>query len=225
MAAAVAAAMALASAAAAAVPNDEDIVIVGPSKSYKLTGKELLAAQTAFVKYRPHYAPQGELLFEVFPRKAGASLDGLNLRLTDGMTTVPLPLDGEHRFRLPALDGKDWRIVSGRRDFPLGIRAWVYSPSSHFGSWRFGDLQLQCRVAWAIAKQSASVVTSSLFDMVGACSSSKIAIYQDMSRAISSAEISEGNRRSALQIWETRLRLPTYLKTYGQEARIEVAFR
>lgn len=62
--------------------------------------------------------------------------------------------------------------------------------------------------------------------MVSGCASSKVALYQQLSRPIASAILVEGAKQAPVPTWrETRLRMPTYLKGYTPEARVLITYR
>lgn len=209
-----------------AAGSDEEIVVTGGSRDYTLTHKEFAAALKAFRKYRPSFAPESELWFEVSARGRDPSLAGVQLALTDGRTRLPLPIGANHRIRVPVVVGEDWRLIHIGRPASIRIRPWVVSPQTSPADLRLGDLQVQCRVGWAIARQSTSVVVAGMFDMVGGCASSKIGLYQELSRPIASAMLVEGRRRVPVPTWhETAIRMPTYLKGYTPEARVRIAYR
>lgn len=206
--------------------SGDEIVVTGSSRDYKLTGKEFAAALKAFRKYRPGFAPDSALWFEVSPRGGESSLAGVQLALTNGRTRRSLPMGIDRRIRIPEIAGEGWRLVHIGRPAQIRIRPWVVSPGTDPTSLRLGDLQVQCRVGWAIARQSQSFVTAGMFDMIGGCASSKIALYQELSRPIASATLLEGGKHAAVPTWhETRLRMPTYLKGYSPEARVHITYR
>lgn len=209
-----------------AATADEEIVVTGSSRDYKLTSKEFAAALKAFRKYRPSFAPDSTLWFEVSARTGDPSLDGVQLALTDGRTRLPLAMGADHRIRIPEVAGEGWRLVHAGRPAPIRIRPWVVSPRTDPGNLRLGDLQVQCRVGWAIARQSTAFVVAGMFDMIGGCASAKIALYQELGRPIASAALIEGGRQALVPIWhDTALRMPTYLKGYTTEARLRVTYR
>lgn len=213
----------------APIPDDagEEVVVIASSREVPLTVRELRAAVSAFHKHRPRYAPSSSLWFEVMPRHLGQPVDDVELQLVNGAKRIALQIGANRRFQLPPIAGDGWRLVSVGRRIPLKIRPWVISPRTQFGDFRLGDLQLQCRVVWAIEKQSASFVVAGLFEAAGGCSSSRIAIYQDLGRPIESAFVEEGASRARISTSRlgTGLRLPTHLKSYGSEARVRVTFQ
>ncbi len=206
--------------------TDDEIVVTGSSRDYKLTSKEFAAALKAFRKYRPSFAPESGLWFEVSARGGDPSLTGVQLALTDGRARLPLAMGTDHRIRIPDVAGEGWRLVHAGRPAPIRIRPWVVSPRTDPGNLRLGDLQVQCRVGWAIARQSASFMVAGMFDMIGGCASAKIALYQELGRPIASAMLIEGSRQATVPtLHDTALRMPTYLKGYTSEARLRVTYR
>ncbi len=57
--------------------NDDEIMVTGGSRDYRLTSKGFAAALKAFRKYRPSFAPAGALWFEVAARGGDPSLEGI----------------------------------------------------------------------------------------------------------------------------------------------------
>ncbi|WP_294330780.1 hypothetical protein [uncultured Sphingomonas sp.] len=55
-----------------------------------------------------------------------------------------------------------------------------------------------------------------MFDMVGGCASSKVALYQQLARPVASAILVEGAKQTPV---------PTYLKGYTPEARVLITYR
>jgi len=206
--------------------TDDEIVVTGSSRDYKLTGKEFTAALKAFRKLRPSFAPESELWFEVSPRSGNPNLAGVQLALTDGQSRLSLTMGADHRIRIPEISGEGWRLVHVGRPVPIRIRPWVVSPRTGASDLRLGDLQVQCRVGWAIARQSASLVVAGMFDIAGGCASSKIGLYQELGRSVASATLIEGGRQTPVPILhDTALRMPTYLKGYTPEARLHIRYR
>ena len=202
-------------------PNE--IVIIGGRNPARIGVDRFRDAQKAFAKYRERYAPEATLFFKLEPAKAG---DERPIRLTlEGRgRSVPVTADAQGRFVLPAFTDDDWRLVSDRPEAAFRISALVLSPTSRVGDWRLGDLQLQCRVSWQLIRSEENLLVAGLFDAAGGCTSSRIGIYYRLPAPIVSARIAEGARSEAVPVARQSIRLPTYRKEYGNEARVTVMF-
>lgn len=122
------------------VPDEPDeIIVTGSAKPYQLSGKQLVTAARVFAKYRPVFAPQGRLLFEV-RRKSGRNLHGLRLSLRTKTSDIPLLLDGQSRFVLPANVDKNWQLVANRGSGSLKIYPMVLSPGTSPDDRLLGDM-------------------------------------------------------------------------------------
>ncbi|PVX29260.1 hypothetical protein [Sphingomonas pokkalii] len=205
---------------------ENDIVVTASSRDYPLNGKQFEAALKAFRKHRPFFAPQSRLWFEVSARQGDPSLAGVSLALSDGHTRIPLTIGEDHRIAIPEVAGNSWHLVHVGRPKALRIRPWVLSPNTSGSDLRLGDLQVQCRVGWAIARQSESIFVTGMFDVIGGCASSKIGLYQELGRPIASAILIEGSKQAAIPVWhDTAMRMPTYIKGYTVEARVRIVYR
>ncbi len=204
---------------------EPDIVVVAATKDLRLNSKQLRGAIAAFRKYRARYAPDSRLWFSVAPRGPG-TLAGVELALVNGSRRHPLPIGADGRILFPDVAGDDWRLVSNRPAVPLRLSPWVLSPGMTATDIRLGDLQVQCRVGWAMQKQSVSIVAAGMFDAIGGCASSRMSIYQDFAKPIAAAAIQEGGKRAPLSVWrDTLLKMPTSLKDYTPEARVKLTYR
>lgn len=206
--------------------DNGDIVVTGISKPYRLTVAQLRAAQQAFDKGRASLAPRASLWFAVSAVKPGGTLDGVALTLRGEGRAIPVSIGADHRFVLPNLPKGDWQLVSNRSRQGLSIHPLVFSPGSDDGDRRLGDLRLQCRVMWAIEKRHASIVVVGLFEAAGACSSSRIAIYENTDRAIATAELREGDAAKPVDVLPNRhvFRMPLSEKRFSNEARLRLGF-
>ncbi|WP_420606900.1 hypothetical protein [Novosphingopyxis sp.] len=153
------------------------------------------------------------------------SSSAIELTLEGHGEAVPVTIGADGRFALPMFDDDDWEVTSNRPEKAFYIRARVLSPGSREGDWRLGDLQLQCRVSWQLARHESNFAIGALFDAIGGCTSSSIAIYEQLDHPIEAANITEDDKSAALSYSpQFGLRLPTYLKGYSNEARVTVSF-
>lgn len=180
-----------------------EIVIVGFSKPYRLTDKELRNALGAYQRGRAALAPTSALLFQVSSPGA-ESLETLQLELRNSDEVLPLALDKNHRFELPPLGDGKWELVANRARTAIEIRPIVLSPGTDLEHRRLGDMRLQCLVTWAIEKDHVSMPVRAMFDMAGGCQSTKMALYAKSERAIADADITTAGRVTAIAILRDR---------------------
>jgi hypothetical protein len=215
--------------AAAPPPADDssaDIVVIGFSKPYKLSVKELRDAVAAYREGRVLLAPASELFFEVSSQNS-ADLVDLSLTLRSPGAVIPVTLDEHHRFVLPGLDGDDWELIANRARGALSIRPLVLSPGTETGDRRFGDMRLQCRVTWAIEKEHASIMVRGMFGMAGGCASTKLGLYAKSERPIDEATIADGTRIVPISVLSDRhmYRVPLGDKSLPNDARVRFTFQ
>lgn len=222
--------LALVLATGAAPPQEDqspsDIVVIGFSKPYRLTVKQLRNAVAAYNRGRPGLAPTSNLLFEVSSSFRSRPLDELKLVLRSPTATVPITLDGRHRFVLPELRDDEWELLANRGRGALAVRPIVLSPGTDLEERRLGDMRLQCEVTWAIEKEHASIATRGLFGMAGGCRSTKLGLYARSERPIADATIFTGGRKVPIAILADRhnYRVPLGDKSLPDDARVRFTF-
>jgi hypothetical protein len=220
--------LALPAAVAAAQSTDADageILVVGFKNPYKLTHKELGGALAAYQKGRMTYAPDSGLYFEV-KSSGGETLTGLQLSLAAGDESIPVELDGQNRFVLPALPGGDWELKANRRRGGLIVKPLVLSPGTNEADRLLGDMRLQCEVTWAIERHHVSVFARGAFNAAGGCRSSKFAIYSRSERPLAGATVTSGAIMKPIQILRDRhlFRVPLHDKTLPHTARVRLQY-
>lgn len=188
-------ALAAGSVAPAPAPADDadEIVVTGFNKPYKLTGKQLSTALKVYRKYRPVYAPQAQLLFEVSRKAASRHLDPLRLSLRSGDSVIPIALDSASRFVLPELPDKDWELIANRGSGAIKIRPLVLSPGSTESDRSLGDMRLQCEVTWAaFVRPELPLIVRGLVAAIYACRTPHFALIQEVDKRITSAAVVSG---------------------------------
>lgn len=201
---------------------DDEIVVTGFNKPYKLDGKQLATAARVFTKYRPVYAPQGRLLFEV-RRKSGADLKGLRLSLRSKTSDMPLVLDAQSRFVLPAVVDKNWQLVANRGSGSLKIYPIVLSPGTSASDRRLGDMRLQCEVMWsAFVRPELPLLMRGAAAAFNACRRSDFAFFQDVEQPIKAASITADSAVTPVRLGSngSSFRYPGYDKRLPNDARV-----
>lgn len=122
------------------VPATRDPV----DKSYR----KMIAGMDLF-EQRHALAPQATLRFQLLPRRYGATLDGVTVRVAGDTVSLPVPVAPDHSFTLErnaqALQ-EDAAVIAGSRAGTLTWRVQVRSPNVPDGMRRLGDLRLECLV-------------------------------------------------------------------------------
>lgn len=175
-------------AAEAAAPSDE-IVVTGVRES-TLDLPRLLKAQDAFLAGRAAFAPTSSLYFQLRPAP-GVALAGMTLFMRSGDRQLPVPIDAEGRFVLPDVSSGKWELVHNRGAGRIAVRALVISAGATEVDRPLGDLRLQCRAGWELAKANYSFVARGGFSAMGGCSSSKFAFYFHTPRPIAVAVLGD----------------------------------
>lgn len=209
---------------AAAPPRAEEIVVTGARKPLTLSAKTLARAARAHRKGRPVYAPQSRLSFEVRSGPDRRSLQGLTLTFRSKDKVVPVVLDADHRFVLPELPGKGWKLVANRN---VGVVPLVMSPGTSDADRMLGDLRLQCHVLWAMEKSELPIwarATAAAFG--GLCTSPLLGYLEWSDRAIKTAFVTDGGLPRPLFVSSDRhaYRPPLYDKTLPHTARVRFRY-
>ncbi len=103
------------------------------------------------------------------------------LRLEAGDTIIPITLDDQGLFELPAVDvvgSADGELVTNRKAGEVMVGPYIASPGTTRESQRLGDLRLWCEVSWAIEGDDAPMMVKMLNSVTsGTCKSAKIRIF------------------------------------------------
>lgn len=172
--------------AAAEDPATSDEIVVTGVRESTLDLPRLLKAQDAFRDGRAAFAPTSFLYFQLRPAP-GVALAGMTLFLRSGDRQVTVPIDAEGRFALPDVRQGKRELVHNRGAGRIAVRALVISAGATEADRPLGDLRLQCRAGWELAKANYSFVARGGFSAMGGCSSSKFAFYFHTPRPIAVA--------------------------------------
>ena len=205
-------------------PASDEIVVTGTRVS-TLDLPRLLKAQAAFEAGRAKYAPTSALYFQLRPA-AGVAVEGMTLALVKGDQDMIVPIDAENRFTLPRLPAGRWELVHNRGAGRIAVRALVISAGTSEADRPLGDLRLQCRAGWELAKAKFSFIERGGFSAMGGCNSGKFAFYFRTPRAIQSATLTSGAATSDLPVMADRsaYRAPLGDKALPNDARIRVRY-
>ncbi len=205
-----------------ATPGADEIVVTAPTEQFAVPVKKLFKAVEAFDKDRARLAPQGILWFELSPRDPG-KWEGLAATLSNGTTTIPVPLDPNGRFRLPPLPPGDWTLHANRKGSSLAFRALVRTPGFDGDQRRLGDMRLHCRVNWAVQSDRYSIFQRAGFGMIGGCDTTRIAFFFRERRTIAGASL----QGKALPIGNEghSFYAPVGTKMLGNDEIIHLTFR
>lgn len=208
--------------------ENNDIVVTGSRKSFELNARALRAARAEYISQKEQYAPNAPLVF-LITRKDGRAFSTAEIRLqfTNGSDTIPVDIQSDNTFSIDSLPDGDWRVISNvsRRNF--WIVPLILSPGSNRTNHRLGDSRLQCRVIWAMAKASASLLLAPIIGVVsaaGPCTGRRIGIYVAAPGTIQAASVNEDARNAPIKIGQMRFtyRLPGEDQTFSNEARVEL---
>ncbi len=207
----------------AAIADGEDIIVTGMGSSgYRLTADQLRDAVRAFQQHRAAFAPQANLRWRVIP---ASEADGLEIRLVSGAERIDLPIDAAGEFTLPAdriLSG-NWRLQTNAGRRQIRIRPQTFSPGGSEANFRMGDARLMCRVYWAFANNSFSVVQRAMFGAVGGCGSRRVSIWYRSEQAIASASV--GTTALGVRPDGSAFNPPLHDRSIANDARIRLTYR
>ncbi len=203
--------------------QESEIVVTGFAKPYKLTGKQLMRAQTTFNAKRDQLSPKSQLYFQVVP-KDGGDVSDLKFYLEQGDQIVSLPLDGQLRFVLPPLSGGNWTLFANRNHKGIAVTPTIFSPGTSERNRMLGDLRLQCEVYWAMSGPETSIVVRAMFGAAGGCGGTKFGYYVTTQGAISSAVVSDGNTSVPIRLWgDHRYQAPIGTKAMPNTAHVTLS--
>lgn len=200
----------------------DEIVVTGRREG-TLDLPRLLKAQEAFRAGRPTYAPTSSLYMQLRPGP-GVAIEGMTLVLRDGDRSIPVPIDAAGRFILPDVPTGGWELVHNRGMGRLAVRALVMSAGATETDRPLGDLRLQCRAGWELAKADRSFIARSGFGAMGGCSSSKFAFWFRAPRPIAGALLETDGRSRELPLRPdgSAFRAPLGDRSIPNSARIHV---
>ena len=219
--------------AAASASSEEfaEIVVDGLRSPYRLTPTQLREAIDAYAAQRAQHAPDAPLRFEVFGFRTDPTLAGVRFRLlADNGDAIPIVLDANGRFTLPTIDysAKLYALQADRRSGSVRVRPLILSPGSSVEDRRLGDVRLNCAVAWAMMRQTLSVVARGMVGAVGgACASGDISVFFKTDRPIASATVVAGDAVKPVPLGPDggSFRYIGYDRALPDEARIRLTYR
>lgn len=154
--------------------------------------RSMLLALDAFDKNH-RLAPQTAARFILRPSNAGASMNGLTLRLVGKETSLPLALADDGSFTLPRdkqLQDEDAELTINRKREMFHWRPHIRSALSAPDQRRLGDLRLECEMLAAYGLDDWPYILRSAVQLVGGpCNSKKIGVsfpadYEDLKSAV-----------------------------------------
>ncbi|KQN34876.1 hypothetical protein ASG37_16380 [Sphingomonas sp. Leaf407] len=213
---------------AAQETDGPDIVVTAPGKPLQVDAKLLRIAQRRLAKDRAALAPAATLRFELWRGGQRVAANDLALVLTDGTRQLPVTVDSDGRFALPAIPEGRWFLRGGTAAQALSLRPLILSPGTGIEDRRLGDLRAQCQVAVAMGKAQASILALPLigvFDLAGGCASSRFNFYHRVERPLASAVADAPGGPVALPLRTQSYRPPLADRTFGNETRILLSYR
>lgn len=205
------------------IADGEDIIVTGMGASgYRLTADQLRDAVRAFQRHRATFAPQASLRWRIIP---ATEADGLEIRLVSGTERIELPIDAAGEFALPAdriLSGS-WRLQTNAGRRQIRIRPQTFSPGGSDANFRMGDARLMCRVYWAFANNSFSVIQRAMFGAVGGCGSRRVSIWYRSEQAIASASV--GTTALGVRQDGSAFNPPLHDRSIANDTRIRLTYR
>ncbi|TWI65243.1 hypothetical protein IP91_02650 [Pseudoduganella lurida] len=149
-------------------------------------------------------APQATLRFLLRPATRAEGLDGLELKVSGDLVTLPVPLDAEGGFVLPrsaaALQDRAELVLNKKRN-SFRWRPDVRSPGVAAGTRRLGDLRLQCAVQWAIEREALTPrARGALSATGGPCHSPLMHMGFEAEAPLKGAWLHEGARRERIPV-------------------------
>lgn len=200
----------------------DEIVVTGARESL-LDLPRLLKAQDAFRAGRTTFAPTSALYFQIRPAP-DVALAGLTLTLRNADQRIVVPIDVDNRFIVPDLPPGRWELVHNRGAGRIAVRALVISAGATETDRPLGDLRLQCRVGWELAKANYSFIARGGFSAMGGCSSTRFAFYFHTPIIVHAAMLDNGVRTQDLPILPNRTayRAPLGDKALPNSAMIHV---
>ncbi len=209
----------------------QDIVVQGMKDPFRITPRQLHEAVQAYQANRAALAPNAPLRFQVFRYRLDPSLADIRLRLlADNGDAIPLPLDSEGRFALPPLDfeKKLYALQANRKVGTVRVRPLVLSPDSTDENRSMGETRLLCKVGWALARDTVSILARGIVGAAGGlCESSKIGAYYLTERPLASAKVRIGPIEKPVQLGFDggAFRMPGYDKSLPNDARLILVYK
>ena len=226
--------------AAAAVPgvDEPDTIHVKALRNPDIRKyKAILAGLDSFDRHHALAPKVPGLRFRVEPRHGAGQPEALKVRIEGERDFVlPIVLDSAHRFTVPrseaALDAEAELVLNQKRRL-YQIMPEVRSPGLPQNVRRLGDLRLECRVRFDIAKEEIPLfwvlTINSVLLTRDWCSFFAVKNYNatfpfKTGTPIVAAILSEGNRSKALETGNDEFRVGLGDADWGDEALVEFTF-
>ncbi|WP_156357864.1 hypothetical protein [Sphingomonas sp. Leaf62] len=213
-----------------AEPDGPDIVVIA-GKPLKLSTKVLRAAQRRFATDRAELSPNGALRFELWRGGKRIPAGVVSLALSDGAgRELPVAVDGEGRMVFATLPEGRWFLTAPAQSQGMELRPIILSTGTTAGDRRLGDLRMECRVIFSMAKAQASMLALPLIgmiDAIGGCESKRFQMFHPSEHPIASADAIGPAGPQALRLWrDGRAYAPPLAdRTLGNEVRVRLAYR
>ena len=195
-------------------------------KSYKTMVKGL----DVFEQFRA-LAPQALPKFQLIPRKAEITMEGVNLRLVVNEIAQPIPLAQDGTFTLPrdgtALQSNAELVINSQKSL---YRWWPYvrSPQVKMNQRRLGDVRMECEMFWAIYYDDIPfVIRNGIRAIGGPCHTAKIKMYFPSDFiGLKEARLIQHGRQFILPLSKDKLQfyIPIFDPLYQDDAMIELEY-
>lgn len=166
-----------------------EILVTASAPLTLLSRQELADLRKTYLKLAPSLAPAASVKM----RPSGPSVTQRRAYAIDEVTgestelvfepdgTIPLPSDGE--------DGRhSVQLSSGHG--ARGVRIQVFSPGTNPEQRRIGDLRLECKLWWSVARRRSSFLMRAAAGKSGPCDSKRFGYAVRIGREIASATVS-----------------------------------
>ena len=195
-------------------------------KSYKAMVKGL----DVFAKLNA-LSPQAQPKFQLIPRKAGITMEGVNLRLVVDEIARPIPLAEDGTFSLlrdeAALKSNAELVINSKKAL---YRWWphIRSPQVKANQRLLGDLRMECEMFWAIYYDDIPfVIRNGIKAFGGPCHTAKIKMYFPSDFVgLKEARLIQNGRHFILPLSKNKLQfyIPIYDPLYQDDAMIELEY-
>lgn len=131
--------------------EDDAVVVTAVRDPVDKSYRRMVRGMDVFERLRG-LAPNAELRYRLLPRKAGATLETVELEIAGDSVTIPVELAPDRTFTLErnriALR-EDASVRASRKRLTMTWRADIRTPGLPPGTRRLGDLRLECEVGMA----------------------------------------------------------------------------
>ena len=176
-------------------------------------------------------APQAGLRFLLRPATREDTLEGLELKISGDMVTLPVALDADGGFVLPrsaaALQDRAELVLNKKRN-SFRWRPDVRSPGVPANARRLGDLRVQCAVQWAIEQEGlAPQARAALAVNGGPCRAPTMHTGFEAPAPLLGAWLKHGDRREPIPVNRHQRRVfnpPLADRTWSDDTLVEFRF-